>query len=283
MLMNSKQILVIVATISLLFGLSLPAEAITFGEPDVTHPYVAQLIFYDAVGNFITPCTGTLISPTTILTAAHCVYGAASAIVLFDADLSSAPDPTLPPYPPSCDYFFGFDCYEANANDLHLHPNYLDSWPEFPNTYDVGVVVLTVAKDMDEYGELPELGVLDQLPTQRGLQDRIFRTVGYGLQSVKPFYQFDHRRYTSTSMLVNLRSHLTDGYNLHTSNNPGRANGIGGQCFGDSGGPVFYPEDSNVVVGIVSFGSNWNCKGADFAYRTDIPEAQDFINDPTGE
>ena len=58
MLINSKQILVIVATISLLFGLSLSAEAITFGEPDgEAHPYVAQLIFYDANGYFITPCT----------------------------------------------------------------------------------------------------------------------------------------------------------------------------------------------------------------------------------
>jgi hypothetical protein len=263
---------------SLLYGLSLPAEAITFGEPDgEAHPYVAQLIFYDEGGDFITPCTGTLISSTAVLTAAHCVYGAARAIVLFNADLNSVPDPTMAPSPPSCSYFSGFDCYEAE--DLYLHPDYLDSWPELPNTYDVGVVVLTLAKDMDEYGELPELGVLDQPDTQRGRQDQIFRKVGYGLQSVKPFYQIDHRRYTSTSMLVNLRSHLTDGYNLHTSNNPGRANGIGGQCFGDSGGPVFYPEDSKVVVGIVSFGLNRNCKGADFAYRTDIPVAQDFIND----
>lgn len=126
---------------------------------------------------------------------------------------------------------------------------------------------------------LPVLGLLDDLATRRGLQDRIFRTVGYGLQSVKPSLQADRVRYTSTSMLVNLRSALTDGYNLHTSNNPGKGYGTsGGSCFGDSGGPIFYPEDSNVVVAVVSFGMNWNCKGADWGYRTDIPDAQDFIN-----
>jgi len=94
---------------------------------------------------------------------------------------------------------------------------------------------------------------------------------------VKPFFRHYQERYTSTSKIVNLRSHLTDGYNIHTSNNPGKGQGTGGSCFGDSGGPILYEEDSNVVVGVVSFGLNDNCKGADFAYRTDIEEALDFI------
>jgi len=120
--------------------------------------------------------------------------------------------------------------------------------------------------------------VLDDLATRRGKQKRIIRTVGYGWQMIKPKPHHELVRYTSTSMLVNLRSHLTDGYNIHTSNNRGKGQGTGGSCFGDSGGPIFYLEDSNMVVGVVSFGLNGNCKGADFAYRTDIGEAQDFIN-----
>jgi len=88
----------------------------------------------------------------------------------------------------------------------------------------------------------------------------------------------------ATSTLVNLRSALTDGYNLHTTNNPGKGNGrgnaSGGTCFGDSGGPVFHPANSNQVVGITSFGLNQNCKGADFAFRTDVNGVSSWILGP---
>ena len=132
---------------------------------------------------------------------------------------------------------------------------------------------------MGEYGALPEIGALDIFATATAHQDRAIRTVGYGLQSVKPEERADRVRYTSTSMVVTIHSDLTDGYNLHTTNNPGQGQDVmGGSCFGDSGGPVFYPEDSNIVAGIVSFGVNSNCRGADFAYRTDTVETQEFVN-----
>jgi secreted trypsin-like serine protease len=107
----------------------------------------------------------------------------------------------------------------------------------------------------------------------------MFTTVGYGIQEILPRFQSDDVRYVATSKLVNLRSALTGGFNLHTSNNPGKGNGSGGACFGDSGGPVFYGDgESNVIAGIVSFGLNYNCKGADFAYRADIANTQDWVS-----
>ena len=83
----------------------------------------------------------------------------------------------------------------------------------------------------------------------------------------------DRTRLRATVRLVNLRSALTDGYNIHHTNAPGTG---GGTCFGDSGGPVFLG-DSHVVVGITSFGLNQNCVGDGFAYRTDSASAQNFI------
>jgi V8-like Glu-specific endopeptidase len=76
--------------------------------------------------------------------------------------------------------------------------------------------------------------------------------------------------------VVNLESHLTGNWNVHTSNNPSPVNGQGGTNFGDSGGGVFL-NDTNTVVAVVSFGFNGNCKGADYSARVDVPDAQDFI------
>jgi hypothetical protein len=257
----------------MLLGLTLPAVAITYGEPDGNgHPYVGVALFIDE-DNEIWPCSGTLISPNVFLTAGHCTWDMRLAIVLFDSDLSDFEGPS------DCGYF---TCYSSTK--IQTHPGFENF--DFPNTNDIGVVVfdkeICPLDDAGEckYGAIPaleDIPVLDDLATQRGRKDTIIRTVGYGLNMVKPFPQHERKRYTSTSKIVNLRSHLTDGYNLHTSNNPGKGQGTGGSCFGDSGGPIFYQEDSDTVVGVVSFGLNNNCKGADFAYRIDIPEALDWL------
>jgi hypothetical protein len=232
------------------------AAAITYGEPDGTeHPYVGLVVFYDEEGTPTHRCSGTLLSPTVFLTAGHCTFGADSAQVWFEPEITRAS---------------GYPLTGGVTGTPYTHPDFGES---FPNTSDLGVVVLDEPVQLDEYGELPELGVLDALATRRGQQERTFTVVGYGLQEVRPKPQADLVRYQATSQLVNLRSALTDGYNLQTTNNPGIG---GGNCFGDSGGPVLLG-DSNVVVAVDSFGLNSNCKGVDFNYRTDIKNAQEFI------
>lgn len=264
---STKSLVIVLVVFSLTLALSGVAYAITYGVPDGDgHPYVGMITFYDESGQYMWRCTGTLIDPQVVLTAGHCTSGPASARVWFEADLNMLQRPY-----PDCG---GYPCVTGVP-----HPHSAYDGVSFPNTYDVGVIVLDEPVTGRGLGALPELGVLDGLATQRGHQDLVFRSVGYGQQSVKPGYQADKIRYTSTSLLVNLRSHLTDGYNLHTSNNPGEGHGTsGGSCFGDSGGPVFYPENSNVVVGIVSFGMNSNCKGADWSYRADTAITQDFVS-----
>jgi hypothetical protein len=273
----SSMILVSVMIVGTLLGLGGGANAINYGVPDGDgHPYVGIVAVYDDSGEFVTRGTGTLLSPTVVLTAGHVTslaqYGYTSGYVRvsFESDLSQFIDPP--------DYDDPAWVALSHSGTAWTHPDYDPYWSDFPNTYDIGVVILDEPVEMDTYGELPEIGTLDSLATKRGRQERLFTTVGYGFQSIRPFLQIDVVRYKATSMLVNLRSALTDGYNLHTSNNPGRGQGTGGSCFGDSGGPVLL-DDSNVVVAVVSFGNNDNCKGADFSYRTDIPTTQDFISD----
>jgi secreted trypsin-like serine protease len=76
-------------------------------------------------------------------------------------------------------------------------------------------------------------------------------------------------------MLVNLTSHNNDGFNLQTQ---GNGDGRGGTCSGDSGGPVFLGDpDSDLIVGVTSFGMSSLCRGTDCAYRIDRTEVLEWI------
>jgi hypothetical protein len=234
----------------------MPAAAITDGVPDGgAHPYVGLAVFYDAAGTALWRCSGTLLSSRVFLTAGHCTDGAASAQVWFDEHVT---------------FDTGYPFSGGVTGTPYTHPGFQ---LVLPNTNDVGIIVLDKRVRSGTYGRLPALGALDALATKRGTQEVTFTVVGYGLQEVKPTVMAERSRLQATVQLVNLRSALTDGYNIQHTNAPGTG---GGTCFGDSGGPVFQGT-SSVIVGITSFGLNANCAGSGFAYRTDIASAQDFI------
>lgn len=248
---------------------------------DFEHPYVGLAVFYDESGEFIGRCSGSLLSPSLFLTAGHCIEGAASARVYFQQDAGANFDPEteidpITGYPEAC---FTQPCTTSSELINYGYP------AGFPNTRDAALLILDDPIVLDEYGQLAAAGSLDALATRRGRQAIDFAVSGYGLSFTNPAITRSFReRLMATSQLVNLRSALTGGFNLQTTNNPGTG---GGTCFGDSGGPVFYGDlDSNVIVGITSFGlSSQVCAGVDFAYRTDQAELLEFIlaNVPEGE
>ena len=270
-----------------LAAVATPVFAITGNwVEDNEHPYVGLIVFYDVNGEFIWRCSGSLISPTKFLTAGHCAdtaEGAVSARVYFQQDAGANYDPALgydpvTGYPEFCATGTeGTLC--ATSDKLY---NYgFANFAGFPNTHDVGLVILDQPIYMGEYGQLPEMGMLDGLRAVRGKKDTVFTVSGYGLtyrtqeHSAVPNISF-RERLMAQSTLVNLNSALNDGYNLQTQ---GNGDGRGGTCSGDSGGPVFLGGPaSNTIVAVASFGLNTLCRGTNFAYRVDQDAVLDWIN-----
>jgi hypothetical protein len=246
-----RKLLVLFAAVAALVVTAGPAQAVLYGQPDNNeHPYVGVIRFFDAEGNYLHRCTGTLISPTVVLTAGHCTFGTAYAEAWFTETAPSTAEVL------SGDYTRGI------TGDTYTYPGY-DEFATFPNTGDVGIVVLDKAVRLSTYASLPTVGLADTL-----YKHELFTIVGYGIQDTQPVQVAEVRRLQATVKLVSLQSGYSQGFNLQLSSNPGQPH-QGGLCFGDSGGPVLYGTNSFVI--------NGNCAGAGFSYRIDQPEILSWI------
>lgn len=262
-----------------------PARAITNDYvEDFEHPFVGLIAFYvaddgattdpDSDPDFSHRCSGSLLSPTVFLTAGHCTDEAGADIVYarvwFRQDAGARFDGTMDPltgYPDTC---IDDPAVELDACVL-AHEMYnmgFANFAGFPNTRDAGVVILDTPVFLSEYATLASPGTLDQITTPKGQTTLTVSGYGVSHSSKQGTVNVSFReRLMATSTLTNLKSSWNDGFNVQTN---GNGSGRGGTCSGDSGGPVFYPADSNQIVAVTSFGkSNAGCRGTDYAFRVD--------------
>jgi len=235
--------------------------AVTDGELDGgDHPHVGLLLFEEN-GEPAWRCSGTLVSPTIVLTAGHCTFGASGGRIWFEATEAEI---LADGYP-----FAGANSIEFTS--ILTHPSYDDAAFFL---HDVGIVILSEPVDPGVYGVLPELDQLDQLAIRRGTQNQDFTSVGYGLQRINPvFVESERTRMVANPHLIQINAPgFTGDYSILLSNN----HSTGGTCFGDSGGPNFLA-DSNVVAGVTSFGINGNCAGTGGVFRMDRADVQDWL------
>lgn len=261
-----KIAIVSVIGLALVLGMVNSAMAITNGQPDEDeHPYVCLVVFDNANGP-AWRCSGTLLTPTLVLTAGHCTDGAVAARVWFDEVVVGNTE-----YP-----FSGDTSYDGTP---YTNPDFCigcgNGLPGFAYR-DVGVVVLTEAVPLDvvdEYAELPDPELVDTLKNKAPID-----LVGYGVQCQErgtgpPSWKGDLVRLNAPSNLVSGKFVHSDEF-IRIAFNPGR--GSGGTCFGDSGGPDLLG-GTNTVLAVNSYVTNYNCAGVGYSSRVDIPEVLEWI------
>ena len=241
-----RRLIILAAALGVL-SFTAPAAAITHGVTDQGgHPYVGGLVAEQAYsdGTWIY-CSGTLISSTVFLTAAHCAEGD-RVRVTFDSA-----------------YQDGDAVYEGS---WHADPLYNGAQND---PHDIAVVVLDSAPGITP-ARLPSAGSLSKLP-----KDQPITSVGYGAHEVTNSpgghqYLYDDVRMVATGTLK-----ATNPAWLRVSMNPSTGNG--GTCYGDSGGPNFL--GSSDVVAATTITGDAVCRATNVDYRLDTPSARDFLDD----
>src|SRR5262245_45804118 len=173
--MSTRRLATCIALCAAALAVGVPLRAITDGELDGTRHPAVVLLLMEVNGEPAFRCSGTLLSPTVLLTAGHCAGepGEFSGMRVFtESDVDNGNNN----YP-----FAGPNAVEAVF--WAAHPFFTEA--QF-FVHDVGVVVLKspgVQLPAASYGVLP--GV-DQLDTLRPRASTVFTSVGYGVQRINP-------------------------------------------------------------------------------------------------
>ena len=240
--------LIVLAAAAATLIFAAPAGAITNGSLDGNrHPNVGGLVAATQYsdGTWIY-CSGTLISATVFLTAAHCGEDGERVRVTFDTAYQAGDKVYT-------GTFYADPAYNQSQSDPH----------------DIAVVVLDTAVTGITPAKLPKANSLSSLSGSQS-----FTSVGYGAYEVTNGpggheYLYNDVRMVATGTLNSINKAW-----LRISMNPSTGNG--GTCYGDSGGPNFLGS-SNIIAAITITGDAV-CRSTNVDYRLDTASARAFLS-----
>lgn len=216
------------------------SDAIIGGAPDPGDSPIMLLVSYPADHSTFDTCTASLISPTVLLTAAHCV------------------DPLTHP-----GYEYGlFPDYDASAypsantlipkllpiKEVHEHPDY-DRDPPFKA--DIGVAILESPMNREPLA-------INRDPLDISIVGKPARLVGYGQTKYGEYNAIRHAVDSSVAKLPGDDT-VQVGDTEHRT------------CVGDSGGPALVDFDGETrIIGADSYTDFAGCLDAAYYRRTDM-------------
>ena len=236
------------------------AVAVVGGQPDNgAHPYVGMVAFLYQTPDGVSAelCSGSLLSPTVFVTAAHCVppesLQVATLVTFVENDAIDAlhAGPYVvghatvdPQFCPSCKHgLVGFDTHDLAV--VQIDPASTPYYPDYPTAY----------------AQLPAPGQADTLSKQATVE-----IVGYGLPAIG-------NRTVAPARVIPGGGRLGDEFLKLSSNG---AQGKGATCSGDSGGPDLL-QGTNTIISISGFGPNTSCKAVAYSQRLDTQDSLAFI------
>ena len=244
-----------VAVLAVLLTIAHPASSAPaddgWGVVDgAAHPQSGQLIRFDAAGNALGGCSGTLLSPTVFLTAGHCAIRKQQN--------------------PGMDLWVTFDTTWTKADPPTAR--YRVAYAVASPTLDLGVEVLETAVTAVDPAELPTEGALDRLLAATTDHPEL-AVVGYGQggnvndrgDDPQPWTESVRRRATVEALRVDSTDVRTSGLGDHPSTG----------CAGNSGGGMFRPGTDDLVA--LMWASNPMCSGYLLGTRLDTVAARDFL------
>jgi secreted trypsin-like serine protease len=242
-----RRLVTIVALLAATLAIAPAAAAITDGTVDGNaHPNVGGLVsptqYSDGTWIY---CSGTLISPTVFLTAAHCGDNGSRVAVTFDTA-----------------YVAGDKLYYGT---FHADPFYNQAQSD---THDIAVVVLDKAVKGITAALLPAANSLSGLSSSQK-----FTAVGYGAYLVTNGPGGHAYLYNDVRMVATGTLNPTNKTWLRISMNP--ATGNGGTCYGDSGGPNFL--GTTGIVAATTITGDAVCRSTNVVFRLDTQSARTFL------